>query len=141
MKTNNLNIIIADDDPDDRMLILEALKENSWFGNICFAEDGEYLMQELYARKKNRDLPCLILLDLNMPRKDGRQALEEIKNDQDLKHIPVIILSTSDSQEEILKSYKSGINTFFTKPSRYSELSETIACIKSYWSARASRLV
>lgn len=141
MKTNNLNIIVADDDPDDRMLILEALKENQWMGDISFAEDGEYLMQELYKRKKNYKLPCLIFLDLNMPRKDGRQALEEIKNDSELKHIPVIVLSTSDSQDDVLKSYISGSNTFFTKPSKFSELSETIASIKSYWSAKASRIV
>lgn len=141
MKTKNLNIIITEDDPDDRLLILEALKENDWTGDITFAEDGEYLMQELHKRKKNKNFPVLILLDLNMPRKDGRQALEEIKNDKELKHIPVLILTTSNSKDDILCSYQSGSNTYFTKPSKFSELSEIIRNIKDYWSEKATQLL
>lgn len=141
MLKKNLDIIITEDDPDDRMLIFDALKENNWPGKIAFAENGEYLLSELENRKLGKKLPGLIFLDLNMPRMDGRQALVHIRRDQDLKHIPVIVLSTSNLRDDILFSYQSGSNTFFTKPSNFTELSAMIDSVKTYWSKKTTQLV
>lgn len=141
MLKKSLDIIITEDDPDDRLLIFEALKENQWPGQITFAEDGELLLQELKTRKAKSNLPALIFLDLNMPRMDGRQALEQIKGDKELKHIPIIVLTTSNAHEDILFSYQSGSNTYFTKPSKFSELSAIIQSVKGYWSRQSTQLL
>ncbi|MTI21621.1 response regulator [Fulvivirga sp. RKSG066] len=126
-----MQIIIAEDDHDDRVLIEDALLENGIDAKVTtFVKDGEELMELLNATKK---LPSIILLDLNMPKKDGRQTLVEIRDDARLKHIPIIIYTTSQAEEDIKLSYKHGSNTYFTKPSKFSELVELIASIKSYW--------
>lgn len=128
-------IIIAEDDADDRLLIEDALNENDISSkDLTFVDDGEILIDTL---KENANTPCMVFLDLNMPKKDGRQALREIKEDSRLKHIPVIVFSTSSSLEDIKTSYQNGVNTYFTKPSKYSELVEIIRSVKSYWWEKA----
>lgn len=136
MKLNNITIIIADDDQDDKLLIQEALEDNG-IGreDVVLTSDGEELVKVL--RNYNNE-PCIVFLDLNMPRKDGRQALKEIKSDPALKHIPVLIFTTSAAYDDIVSSYRSGGNTYFTKPSRYADLVEIIRAIKSYWLEHAT---
>lgn len=141
MTKKNLDIIVTEDDPDDRMLIADALRENNWPGAITFVEDGELLLDELKRRKEYKKLPALIFLDLNMPRMDGRQALNYIKSDNEIKHIPVIVMTTSSSMDDVLYSYKAGSNTFFTKPSNYPELSAIIRSVKTYWSKKSIKLI
>ncbi|NJO02703.1 MAG: response regulator [Bacteroidia bacterium] len=128
---------MAEDDPDDRMLAEEALAENRLANDLRFVEDGEELMDYLHQRgkytKENAPRPGLILLDLNMPKKDGREALREIKSDPLLRRIPVIVLTTSKAEEDILKSYDLGVNSFITKPVTFDDLLEVTKAIGNYW--------
>ena len=130
-----ITILMADDDPDDRMLAKEALSENRLANDLHFVEDGEELLDFLYQRGKFEDSPRpgLILLDLNMPRMDGREALKHIKNDADLKRIPVIVLTTSKAEEDIVRSYDLGVNSFISKPVTFDELVEVTKRIGDYW--------
>lgn len=128
-------IIIAEDDADDRLLIEDALNENNIDSkDLMFVDDGEALIELLDS---NTNSPCMVFLDLNMPKKDGRQALKEIKEDKRFKHIPVIVFSTSNSVDDIKTSYQNGVNTYFTKPSKYSDLVEILRTVKSYWWEKA----
>jgi CheY-like chemotaxis protein len=133
-----INILIADDDPDDRQMTKEALEESYLLNSLRFVEDGVELMDYLHHRGKYADkslhpLPGLILLDLNMPKKDGREALREIKSDPHLRRIPVIILTTSKTEEDILRSYDLGVNCFITKPVTFAGLLEVTRSIGQYW--------
>lgn len=133
-----VTILIADDDPDDREMTKEALEENYLLNDLRFVVDGEDLMNYLhrkgqYENSENSPRPGLILLDLNMPKKDGREALKEIKSDPHLKSIPVIVLTTSKAEEDILKTYNLGVNCFITKPVSFSELIEVTKSIGKYW--------
>lgn len=130
------SIIIAEDDADDRLLVEDALNENNISSsNLIFVNDGEELLHQLLNDPVS---PTMVFLDLNMPKKDGRQALREIKQHPDLKHIPIIVFSTSSSADDIRTSYKNGVNTYFTKPSKYTELVEIIATVKAYWWEKAA---
>ena len=131
-------ILIADDDPDDRLMIGDAFQEGNNPPELIFVEDGEELM--LYLTRKGKyfendlfPIPQLIILDLNMPRKDGREALKEIKASPGLKHIPVIVLSTSSLTEDIVKSYEDGTNCFLTKPLTYNKLVDMTGSFNKYW--------
>lgn len=131
-------ILIAEDDPEDRMLTADALDENSIHQGFHFVEDGEELMDYLYnrgpyANKSQYPRPELILLDLNMPRKDGREALQEIKRDPKLRRIPIVVLTTSKADEDVIRSYNLGVNSFITKPVSYNDLVEVIATLNKYW--------
>ena len=131
-------ILVADDDPDDCFLIKEAFKRGLLINGLRFVEDGEELMDYLRRRGKYEDpssspRPGIILLDLNMPRKDGREALKEIKSDSDLKSIPVVIFTTSKGEEDILRSYYLGANSFITKPVTFLGLVEAIKSFGKYW--------
>jgi CheY-like chemotaxis protein len=131
-------ILIADDDEEDRMLVKEALEENRLKNDLRFVDNGEELMDYLhnkgkYGDKEKYPRPGLILLDLNMPKKDGREALKEIKADQDLKVIPVVILTTSKAEEDILKTYDLGVSSFITKPVTFSSLVDTMRTLSKYW--------
>ena len=130
-------ILIAEDDPDDRLLTKEALVENSLANNLQFVEDGEQLMDYLCFKGgyniKNAPKPELILLDLNMPKKDGREALKEIKSDPELKRIPVVVLTTSKAEEDVLRTYDLGVNSFITKPVTFEELVRVMGQIRKYW--------
>ncbi|MGD1889453.1 MAG: response regulator [Cyclobacteriaceae bacterium] len=130
-------ILMADDDPDDRILTKDALEENRLANDLHFVEDGEELMDYLHQRGKyseqNAPFPGLILLDLNMPRKDGREALAEIKAHPKLKHIPVIVLTTSKAEEDIFKTYDLGVSSFITKPVTFEDLVQVTKAIGNYW--------
>lgn len=133
-----ITIIMADDDPDDRELAKEAFQECRLANEVHFVEDGEELMEYLCRKGKYADmpeapLPALILLDLNMPRKDGREALKEIKSDPDLRRIPIVVLTTSKAEEDILRTYDLGVNSYVTKPVTFESLVETIKVLGKYW--------
>src|ERR1700742_483537 len=116
-----MTILLADDDPDDRMLTRDAFEESRLRNVLEIVEDGEELMDYLHNRgkytgDKAKPRPGIILLDLNMPRKDGREALKEIKSCPDLRNIPVVVLTTSKAEEDILRTYDLGVNSFIVKP-------------------------
>ena len=133
-----VDILMADDDADDRLMTGKALLEAKLENGLRFVEDGEELMDYLlhrrkYTNKTEYPLPGLILLDLNMPRKDGREALKEIKAHPQLHRIPVIILTTSKAETDILRSYDLGVNSFITKPVSFQGLVEAMQVLKLYW--------
>jgi CheY-like chemotaxis protein len=137
-KGNPITILIADDDADDRAMVKEALEENRLANDLHFVENGEDLIDYLLRRGKFVELsssprPGLILLDLNMPRKDGREALKEIKANPDLRSIPVVILTTSKAEEDIYRSYDLGVNSFITKPVTFEHLVEVMKALGKYW--------
>lgn len=136
MNSNNLIIIIADDDIDDKSLLIEALAENGIDRQkIVMASDGEELMLILPQYSK---APCLVFLDLNMPRKNGIKVLSEVKANPELRHIPILIFTTSNSKSDIHSCYDLGSNTYFTKPFSYTELITLVGCIKTYWFEKAT---
>jgi len=133
-----ITILLADDDPDDRKLTQDAFTENRLVNVLHCVEDGEELMEYLrrqgrYVDQKDAPLPGLILLDLNMPRKDGREALKEIKADPALRRIPVVVLTTSKAEEDILRTYDLGVNSYVTKPVTFKSLVELIKVLGRYW--------
>ncbi len=133
-----ITILYADDDPEDRMLVEDALEESRLANNLDFVNDGEELMDYLHRRGKYAALrhapyPGLILLDLNMPRKDGREALQEIKKNPVLRRIPVVVLTTSKAEEDIYRSYDLGVNGFIVKPVTFESLTEIIKILGKYW--------
>jgi two-component system, response regulator len=137
MNYKPVTILMADDDPDDRMLTEDALKEARLANEIHFVENGEELLH--YLRREGKfaaslaPRPGIILLDLNMPKMDGREALQVIKNDPDLRRIPVIIMTTSKADQDILKSYDLGANSYVTKPVTFEELVEVVRGFGKYW--------
>jgi CheY-like chemotaxis protein len=128
-------ILIADDDPDDRLLIEDAFRESNFQHPIAFVDNGEDLLSYLRAegRHSSRTLPGLILLDLNMPRMDGRTALMHMKADRAFRRIPVIVLTTSTAEEDIQQTYDLGVSAYIPKPGSYSELLELVESLNSYW--------
>lgn len=133
-----VTILMADDDPDDRLMAREAFEESRLANQLFFVHDGVELMDYLHRRGDYADparspRPGVILLDLNMPRKDGREALREIKVDADLRRIPIVILTTSKAEEDILRSYDPGANSFITKPVTFESLVNVVRTISSYW--------
>ena len=133
-----ITILLADDDADDRMLAKDALKESRLANDLRFVENGEELMEYLrrqgqFADEGKSPTPGLILLDLNMPRKDGREALREIKADPDLRRIPIIVLTTSKAEEDIYRTYDLGANSFITKPVSFEGLVAVMRDIGRYW--------
>ncbi len=137
-RNKSVVILVAEDDPDDQLLIKEAIDESKVSNQIIFVQDGVDLMDYLHHRGKFSDTltsprPGIILLDLNMPRKDGREALREIKADHKLRRIPVIVLTTSKAEEDILRTYEIGANSFITKPVTFEGLVEVVKILKNYW--------
>lgn len=134
----SLTILMADDDPDDRLLAADALRESRVADDLRFVEDGEQLLD--YLRRRGRwappaeaPRPGLVLLDLNMPRMDGREALAEIKADPALRRIPVVVLTTSRAEADVLRSYDLGANSFITKPVTFTGLVEAMRVLGRYW--------
>ena len=125
-------VIIADDDEDDRMMVLSAFRENRADVHIDFAIDGSDLMNIL-TKETVVASTVFILLDLNMPKKDGREALKEIKQDPKLKKIPVIVFTTAKNESEIIKCYELGANTYIVKPDGIEELQQVVSNLSSYW--------
>ena len=132
-----LRIAVVDDDPDDRELVQEALESTGRPSVLEFFEDGQQLLDRLKELAEgggsDTGFPDLILLDLNMPRVDGRTALARIKEDARLRHIPVVVLTTSRSEEDIKDCYELGANSFMTKPTRFEELLSAMEKMEEYW--------
>ena len=130
-------ILMADDDADDRLLAQDALAESKVPGELHFVENGEELMDYLHRRGKfsaaSAPRPGLILLDLNMPKKDGREALREIKLNRELRRIPVVILTTSQADTDIAHIYDLGANSFITKPVSFEALVGVMRSVGHYW--------
>jgi CheY-like chemotaxis protein len=136
--TKRTMVVIAEDDPDDRLLIKDALKEANPSVEVYFVVDGAEMLDYLYHRGKyerNENLPHpeLVLLDLNMPRVSGMEVLREIKQDQALRSIPVVVLTTSRSPEDVALSYELGGNGFITKPDSFTKLVEIMDNLDRYW--------
>lgn len=134
----SITILLADDDADDRMMASDALEESRLANDLRCVEDGEELMDYLHHRGKyappnDAPRPGLILLDLNMPRKDGREALKEIKAEPELRSIPVIVLTTSKAEEDIYRTYDLGVNSFITKPVNFESLVAVMKALGKYW--------
>ena len=133
-----ITILLADDDEEDRAMTEEALKESRLANDVRFVADGEELTDYLFRRGRYADpdqapLPGLILLDLNMPKKDGREVLIELKSDPQLRQIPIVVLTTSKTEEDIVRSYALGVNSFITKPVTFEGLVEAMTVFTQYW--------
>ncbi len=130
-------ILLAEDDPDDRLLIEHAFRTCGNTLPLVFVEDGEELLDYLLRRGRwsgtDAPRPELVLLDLNMPRKDGREALAEMKAHPDLRRIPVVVLTTSSTQEDVLKTYSLGANSYVSKPGSFDALVEVIRALHAWW--------
>ena len=131
-------ILMAEDDSDDRLLVKDAMVECRWEGDMRFVEDGEELLDYLLHRGRYRNLvtaprPGLILLDLNMPRKDGREALREIKAIPDLRRIPVVVFTTSKADTDVGSLYELGANSFISKPVQFDALVQVMRILGQYW--------
>ena len=139
MNSGELQILMADDDADDRLLIQEAMDEAGVGYNMNFAVDGEDLLDRLHKRGKYADnaeqLPDLLLLDLNMPRKDGRECLQEIRAEPGLCHLPIVILTTSSAHAEVMRCYRLGANSFVSKPVNFDGMVDLVRNLLTYWSS------
>jgi chemotaxis family two-component system response regulator Rcp1 len=132
---NTIEILIIEDNKGDARLIKEVFYENKIFNSLHFVSDGIEALDFLYGRGKYNGvvMPDLIILDLNLPKKDGREVLAEIKSDERLKHIPVVIMTISQADEDILKSYNLHANCYVTKPIDLGQFTKVIRSIESFW--------
>jgi CheY-like chemotaxis protein len=133
-----ITILLADDDEDDRLMTRDALREARLHNDLRTVVDGVELLQYLrhegdYAAPDSAPSPGLLLLDLNMPRMDGREALREIKEDPKLRTLPVIVLTTSKAEEDILRTYELGVNSFISKPVTFMGLVDVMKAFSRYW--------
>lgn len=132
---SEVNILLVEDNEGDIILTLQALEKAHVSNNIYVAKDGEeallYLRQQ--GKYKNMPVPDLVLLDINLPKIDGKEVLTEIKNDPILRTIPVVMLTTSDSEKDILESYYNHANCFITKPVDFQKFMEVVNSIKDFW--------
>jgi CheY-like chemotaxis protein len=135
----SITILLADDDEDDRVLTAGALKRSRILNDIRFVVDGEDLIHYLYGEgayapgRTPAPRPGLILLDLNMPKMDGREALAKIKGDPVLRAIPIVVLTTSKAEEDIVRAYDLGVNSFISKPVTFDELAAAMQTLAVYW--------
>ncbi len=134
----SIPILVADDDMDDCEMIKEALQASRLLNEVQFVHDGEELLSFLHRQQKlstqaNNLLPGLILLDLNMPKMDGREVLKEIRKSPELQSIPIIVLTTSKAEEDIMRSYNLGANSFITKPIEFETLVQVMRDLGRYW--------
>ena len=137
-KRKSLSVLVADDDDDDRGFIKKAWAKSRVANDLRFVEDGEELTEYLnhtgrYSDPASAPRPAIILLDLNMPKKDGREALREIKANPELRQIPVIVLTTSQADEDICRSYDLGANSYITKPVTFAALVDVLHVLGKYW--------
>ena len=135
---SHITIVMADDDDDDYLLTKKALKESKLLNKLHRVKDGEELIEYLrhegeYKDRSEYERPGIILLDLNMPRKDGREALKEIKSDPKLSNIPVVVFTTSKAEEDVYKTYQLGVNSFITKPVTFDNLIKVMQTLGTYW--------
>ena len=131
-------IIMAEDDADDRLLVKDALQECQWNADLRFVENGEELLDYLlrqgkYKRAEESPRPGLILLDLNMPKKDGREVLRDIRAHAELRRIPVVVLTTSRADTDIERTYELGANSYIAKPVQFDGLVNLMRMISQYW--------
>jgi CheY-like chemotaxis protein len=138
MEPRPVTILVAEDDPDDRLFTKSALAKSRLANDLRFVEDGQELMDYLrgvgdYADPERAPRPGLILLDINMPRKDGISALKEIKQSPELRSIPVVILTTSRAERDIVESYELGVNSFISKPVTFDQLVSVMQAVARYW--------
>jgi CheY-like chemotaxis protein len=131
-------IIMAEDDADDRLLVKDALQECQWNADLRFVENGEELLDYLlrqgkYKKAEESPRPGLILLDLNMPKKDGREVLRDIRGHADLRRIPVVVLTTSKADIDIERTYELGANSYIAKPVQFDGLVNLMRMISQYW--------
>jgi CheY-like chemotaxis protein len=135
---SHITIVMADDDDDDYLLTKKALKESKLLNKLHRVKDGEELIEYLrhegqYQDQSEYERPGIILLDLNMPRKDGREALREIKSDPKLSNIPVVVFTTSKAEEDVYRTYQLGVNSFITKPVTFDNLIKVMQTLGTYW--------
>jgi CheY-like chemotaxis protein len=133
-----ITILLADDDEEDMEMTLEALRNSRLGNDLRPTSDGEDLMDYLlhrgkYTNPEDAPRPGLIMLDLNMPKKDGREALAEIKANPELRNIPVIVLTTSRADEDVVRTYDLGVSSFITKPVTFAGLVEAMDVLTQYW--------
>jgi two-component system, chemotaxis family, response regulator Rcp1 len=130
-----VEILLVEDSPSDATLTIEALEAGKVANKLTLVEDGVEAMEFLRRKGKyaNAKRPDLIMLDLNLPRKDGREVLAEIKNDPELKVIPIIVLTTSHSDKDILQSYQLNANCYITKPVDFAQFIEVVKSIEKFW--------
>jgi two-component system response regulator len=133
-----MTILIAEDDPDDRLLARDALAESKIVNMVRFVEDGQELLDYLRRRGRFADpavspTPGIVLVDLNMPRMDGRTAIDAMKKDPALRHIPVTVLTTSSADEDIFRSYELGVSSYITKPVSFDGLVRVMRSVGQYW--------
>ena len=138
IKPQSIVILMADDDEDDILLTQKALQKGKLLNTLYSVQDGEELLDYLFQRGEYTDpatapRPGLILLDLNMPKKDGREALREIKSHAALQDIPIVVFTTSKAEEDIYRSYKLGVNSFITKPVTFENMIEVMQALGKYW--------
>jgi CheY-like chemotaxis protein len=134
-KSRPIEILLVEDSAGDVRLVKEALKENKFLNNLYVARDGVEAMKFLHQEGKYADAvrPDLILLDLNLPKKDGREVLAEVKGDEDLKRIPVVIMTVSEAEEDILKTYNLHANCYITKPIDLDQFIKVVRSVESFW--------
>jgi CheY-like chemotaxis protein len=137
-KQKSITILVAEDDPDDQLLVREALEDIRLCNRLDFVADGQELIDFLraegdYTERAGKSLPSILLLDLNMPRMDGREALKIIKTDPALRKLPVVVLTTSKAEEDIFRTYDLGVNSFITKPVSFLSLANMMAILTCYW--------
>ena len=134
-KSRPIEILLVEDSAGDVRLVKEALKENKFLNNLYVARDGVEAMKFLHQEGKYADAvrPDLILLDLNLPKKDGREVLAEVKGDEDLKRIPVVIMTVSEAEEDILKTYNLHANCYIAKPIDLDQFIKVVRSIESFW--------
>jgi two-component system, response regulator len=134
-----ITILMADDDEEDRELTRDALQDSRLANEMKFVIDGQDLMEYLRLQGRYKSVPDaaprpgIILLDLNMPKMDGREALAEIKSDKSLRRIPIVVLTTSKDDEDVLRTYELGVNSFITKPVTFAGLVEAMRTLTRYW--------
>lgn len=137
-QAKTITILIAEDDADDRLLAQEALDRIETTKSVEFVENGEELMDYLlrrgsYSHLNNSPQPCLLIIDLNMPKKDGREAIKEIKTNPHLRQIPIIVFTTSKDPDDICNTYQLGINSYIAKPPSFEELTKIMKTLIEYW--------
>jgi CheY-like chemotaxis protein len=135
---SSVTILLADDDEDDRLMTRDALREARLRNDLRFVNDGVELLDYLHRRgdfapPADAPRPGIILLDLNMPRMDGREALQAIKGHPELRSIPVVVLTTSKAEEDVFRTYDLGVNSFITKPVTFLALVEVMHVLSRYW--------
>lgn len=134
-RVNPIHLLMVEDNPDDILLTQEALKDAKVHCKLNTAEDGVEAMAYLKKQGKYADAitPDIILLDLNLPKKDGREVLKEIKKDENLRKIPVVILTTSDAAEDIEQAYRNHVNCYITKPVDLDQFIKVVRTIEDFW--------